>query len=250
VSRVETIQHLKDRLTKFVCDVAEREEKSGGIFERIDRLDDIVHGRKQEFWFLPARLIAIERWLIEEGPGLRESALTQEHLNHITECIERIRDVREREGDKRDPRQVEQVNKVLELTNSFAVEAAKRLGLEYSPLGLVERTETRVEPVDDFERWKTLEAIRSGVSPADSTKMAYQVAVRYQNDMMEQFYVREHSLLSVLDFQLTNLEARYSEEDELFAAMLLYFLKIRKYKIAPYYSRFRQILAAREAESV
>ena len=48
----------------------------------------------------------------------------------------------------------------------------------------------------------------------------------------------------MLDYQLENLEARPSPDDEFFAACLIYFLRLHNYQVAPYVARFRKVVGA------
>jgi hypothetical protein len=72
----------------------------------------------------------------------------------------------------------------------------------------------------------------------------YRKALAMQLERLDYFYQDDTHLLSVLDYQLKNLEARPSVEDEFFAACLIYYLKQHNYQVAPYVRRFRQVLSA------
>ena len=80
------------------------------------------------------------------------------------------------------------------------------------------------------------------LSGFDDVKEAYKKALEFQNERLAYFYQEDTHLLSVLDYQLKNLEARQNPEDEFFAVCLLYFLRQHNYSIAPYAERFRKVV--------
>jgi len=117
-----------------------------------------------------------------------------------------------------------------------------RLGLEYTPAGLVEASAAQSRESERV-RQSLLDRLRG----FEDVKTAYKKALGFQKERLDYFYQEDTHLLSVLDYQLKNLEARPSVEDEFFAACLIYFLKQHNYQVAPYVQRFRKAVGASDA---
>jgi len=122
------------------------------------------------------------------------------------------------------------VDRALHLGNAFVREGIRKLGMEYTPLGLVESIPSEFR-----------EKLREKIPQAGTIKDNYKKALDYQKEMLENFYKPGDHLLTILNQQIRSLERRPSLEDEVFTASLLYYLKQYDYKIASYLERFKNI---------
>jgi len=225
----QTVSNLKEVTDDFLSRVVEKEKKNKKIEGRIRKLENIVYGEKKEFWKLFSRFLALKNWINEYGASLLQENLSQEQLERIISCTEKIKGYKRRIRD----RKIRKISEgILVLANSFMSQIIRKAGLVYTPLGLVES--------DDL---KTLEALKDKLPRGAGLKDEFEKGLEYQKRMLSHFYKAQDHLLSILDFQLRALEKRFSFEDELFSANLLYFLKRKNYKITPYLERFRKIVS-------
>ena len=110
------------------------------------------------------------------------------------------------------------------------------LGLEYTPAGLMEAPQA-----ERHESQRARRSLLERLQGFEDVKTAYRKALDFQKERLEYFYQEDTHLLTVLDYQLKNLEARPNPEDEFFAACLLCFLRQHNYQIAPYLKRFQKV---------
>jgi hypothetical protein len=226
---LQNLSYLRKTLEDFLSAVVLIEEKNWEVALRIERLEDIVFGKKKDYWQLSQRFASLKKWLTDDGIKLLEGKINQKQLERIILCIEKIKDHKDRIKDKKN---IDLIDKVLRLSNSFVKESTRKIGLEYSPLGLIESDQTQI-------REKFLEKSH----PEENLKQEFEKVLHYQREMLKFFYKPQDHLLSILDYQLGTLEVRPTVEDELFSASLIYFLKQKNYKVNPYVERFRKITA-------
>jgi hypothetical protein len=227
----ETILDLKGKVELFLEKLVDIEEKRLEIFDKIFKLEQIVFGKEREYWPLEQRFSALENWFVNEGKKLLESKLDREHLERIILCMEKIRSYEDNSN-----LDLENISK---MSNVFLRAVLRKIGLEYTPLGLVETQKFLTEEAEILRKLKT------EIEPSRDVKINYERFLSYQSEMLSSFYKPEEHLFTILDHQLKNLEANFSKEDEFFVASLLYYLKMNNYKIAPYFERFRKITSAK-----
>ncbi len=225
----QAVSNLKKTTDDFLSKVIKNEKKNKKIEESIKKLEDIVYGEKKGYWKLFQRFLALKNWFAEDGITLLHQSLSKKHLERIIFCAEKIREYHKRIADKKKHKVLEEV---FGLTKSLVSESIRKAGLEYTPLGLVESS--------DF---KTIDALREKLPSGVGLKEEFERGLEYQRRMFRYFYKAQDHPLSILDFQLRTLEKRFSFEDELFSANLLYFLKRKNYKITPYLERFKKIVS-------
>lgn len=211
----------------FLQKVADQELKLWSVDKKLDHLEDIVYGRKKEFWRLYSRFISFGNWLSQEGMNILEDGFGPKQLERIIECIEKMKEYRNKIKDKKKRFLVDQA---LHLGNAFVREAIRKLGMEYTPLGLVESIPSEFR-----------EKLTEKIPKAGTIKDNFRKALDYQKNMLENFYKPGDHLLTILHQQINSLKKRPSLEDEVFIASLLYYLKQYDYKIGPYLEKFRKI---------
>jgi hypothetical protein len=226
-----TLSNLKQIVDDLIQKVADQELKSFSVNQKLNCLEDIVYGRKKEFWRLYSRFISFGDWLSQEGMKILENGLDPKQLERIIGYVEKIKEYRNKIKDKK---KRFLVNQALHLGNSFVREGIRKLGMEYTPLGLVESIPS------DFR-----EKLKGKMPQAGTVKDNFKKAIDYQKEMLENFYKPGDHLLTILNHQISSLERRPSLEDEVFTASLLYYLKQYDYKIGPYLERFKKIASRR-----
>lgn len=220
--------------------VAQKEEQGFRAGTKLDQLEDIVYGRKKEYWSVQSRYVNLEKWLSQEGEELLERGLNRNQLEKIIRCTEKIKQHRiEFVNDGESEVEKEMADRILKRCNAFIRDTTRRLGLEYTPLGLMDMAQV------EEDRLKLMSGMRSSLPKGDSLKSEYQKFLNYQNQMIEFFYKPQDHLLTILDYQLKALEVRYSDEDEFFTTCLINFMRLKNYRIAPYVKRFKGIISAK-----
>lgn len=238
MEKKKVIIDLKNRVEGFLESVAQKEEENFRAKVKLSQLEDIVYGRRKEYWSMHERYLNLERWFSEEGQELLEKHLNRNQLEKIIACVEKIKEHRFSLADKEENREEkEMADRVLKRSNAFIRDSTRRLGLEYTPLGLADMAQV------EEDRMKSMVGIRGALPKGDTLKSEYQRFLDYQNQMLEFFYKPQEHLLTILDYQLRALEVKYSEEDEFFTTCLINFMRLRNYHITPYIERFKKIIS-------
>jgi hypothetical protein len=219
--------NLRQVIEDFLQRAADHELRALSVDQKLDFLESIVYGRKKKFWRLYSRFVCFGDWLSQEGVKILDDGFNPRQLERIISSVEKIKEYRNKIKDKKKKFLVKQA---LHLGNSFVREGVRKLGMEYTPLGLVESMPTEFR-----------EKLTKKIPRTESIKDNYKKALDYQKEMLESFYKPGDHLLTILNHQITSLEKRPSLEDEVFTASLLYYLKQYDYKISPYLERFKKI---------
>ena len=240
MEKAKIVAELKNRVENFLGKVAEKEEQKFRLRLKLDELETIVHGRGKKYESVNEYYLDIEKWFSREGKELLEKGLTREQLEKIIDYVEKMKEHRKEFSGPEESRQEGEIaGRILNRCNAFIRDSTRRLGLEYTLLGLMDA----VQPEDD--RLNLMAGIRMSLPKKDSLKSEYRRLLDYQNQMLDFFYKPEEHILTVLDYQLRTLEVRYSEEDEFLTSCLINFLRLKNYRIAPYVERFRKIASAK-----
>jgi hypothetical protein len=243
VEKKKVIIELKNRVEGFLENVAQKEEQGFRVRAKISQLEDIVYGRRKEYWSVEQRYANLETWFSQEGQELLKKHLSRDQLEKIIACVEKMKEYRGDLASKEENQaEKEMADRILRRSNAFIRDSTRRLGLEYTPLGLVDMAQV------EEDKLKLMGGIRSSLPKGDTLKLEYQRLLGYQNQMLEFFYKPQEHLLTILDYQLRALEVRYSEEDEFFTTCLINFMRLRNYRIAPYIERFKKIISARQKQ--
>jgi len=238
---VELLESLKKSMDRFLGETVRKEEEEWLIDQKIDHLEDIVRGKSRNFWLIKDRFKGLENWLRIEGVELNSRTIKKKQIQRVIECVERMKTYGEMIGKEQgfysENGSIGQEGmKILLQANSFIRENLRRRGWEYTPLGLVDFVQL------DESLLKLKEEIRALDRGETDLKGRYQKVLSYQLDLMDYFYKPKDHLLTILDYQLKNLEAKPTKEDEFFTASLIYYLKQNRYKVEPYLERFRKVL--------
>lgn len=231
---LEVLENLKKSTEKFLIQAVNKEEEEYFIDQKVRSLEDIVLGRNKDYWLIKDRFKGLETWMKTEGAELTFRSFKKKQIQKVIECVERMKSYWDMLGDGK--KAYPDGMKILNRANSFVRDNLRRRGLEYTPLGLV-----------DFVQWdetllKLKEEIGSVEEGETDLKSKYHRTLAYQLDLMDYLYKPGDHLLTILDYQLKNLETSLTREDELFVASLIYYLKQERYKVEPYLERFRKAL--------
>lgn len=230
VSRIDKV------VTTFLDEWTARTKKRHAIGDRLNELDQIVSPEASNAGDMPSRLGHLESWLSENGALVSQPGVQRSDLEYLVTAAEKLVQLRETSAPNGDARS--RSDALLDQLVNVIRQGTSHLGLEYTPAGLVEAPRDQKQQ-SSLARKSLLDRLRG----FEDVKVEYRKALEFQMERLEYFYQEDTHLLSVLDYQLKNLEARPSAEDEFFAACLIYFLKQHNYQVAPYVQRFRKVLS-------
>jgi hypothetical protein len=230
----QVLENLKRSIDKFLVETSRKEEEEWALDQKIESLEEIVLGKSKDYWLIKGRFKGLENWIKIEGAAFNSKSIKKKHIQRIIECVERMKDYKVMLG--KDEKFYQREEKVLFQANSFIRENLRKRGWEYTPLGLVDFVQL------DESLLKLKEEIGAIDEGGTDLKGKYHKALNYQLDLMDYFYKPRDHLLTILDYQLKNLEVKPSKEDEFFIASLIYYLKQNRYRVEPYLERFRKIL--------
>jgi len=112
----------------------------------IEKLMDIVQGKKREYWVMEERFIALEKWLTADGIYLISNSLSIGDLQVVVNELEKLKGFNKARWMNSDDSKSSQLRRLLKknirLAHDFLNKASAELNLEYTPLGLVESEES------------------------------------------------------------------------------------------------------------
>lgn len=227
------IARLDRVVTTLIDEWTVRAKRRHALGQKLEQLDRIVTPGEGHSHPLEVRLHHLAEWLKANAGLVLEPGVVRAHLEGLVQAAEKLVQLREKADA---PTSVKsRADALLDQIVSMIRKGTGRLGLDYTPAGLVESSET-VKRESERVRQSLLDRLRG----FEDVKAAYKKALDFQKERLAYFYQDDTHLLSVLDYQLKNLEARPSVEDEFFAACLIYFLKQHNYQVAPYVKRFQK----------
>lgn len=235
---VMEITRIDRVVTTFIDEWTVRAKRRNAVGKRLGQLDVLVSPDAEGD--LETRLAELSEWLKSNASLATEPGLTRTDVEALVASAEKLVQLREKSDATVSART--QADQLLDLLVAVIRRGSSRLGLEYTPAGLVEASEAGRRESERV-RQSLLDRLRG----FEDVKAAYKKALGFQKERLDYFYQEDTHLLSVLDYQLKNLEARPSMEDEFFAACLIYFLKQHNYQVAPYVQRFRKAVGASDA---
>jgi hypothetical protein len=224
-------------LTAFLDEWTARTKRRYAVGDSLEQLEGIVAEDAGGRIRLDDRLRELAAWLDRHGDAIVDRGVQRRELEVLVSATERL--VRLREAEERPAADDSGLNPedLIDRLVALIRRGTAELGLEYTPAGLVETSETSRRESERVRR-SLLERLQG----FEDVKAAYGRALDFQKERLAYFYQENEHLLTVLDYQLKNLEARPNPDDELFAASLLYFLHQHNYQVAPYLSRFRRLV--------
>jgi hypothetical protein len=234
-STPEQLKRIDRTVTAFLDEWTARTKRRHVVGDSLSRLEHIVEANGRTYASLTMRLGDLTGWLDQHGDVVVDRGVHRTELEVLVNAAERLVQLRA-SGPVSDAEQTQLENLVDRLVGLIRRGTAE-LGLEYTPAGLME-SPTSGRQESQRARRSLLERLQG----FEDVKEAYTQALDFQKDRLAYFYQEDTHLLSVLDYQLKNLEARPNPDDELFAACLIYFLRMHNYQVAPYLARFRKVV--------
>lgn len=236
------VARLDRIVTTFLDEWTVRTKRRHALAHRLRQLDDTVSPDGGHPRSLEVRLSELADWLKDNAGLASEPGLIRSDLECLVQAAEKIVQMREKAEA---PVAVKtRADALLDSVVSLIRSGTGRLGLEYTPAGLIEASESGRR-----ESEKVRQSLLDRLRGFEDVKAEFKKALEFQKERLDYFYQEDTHLLSVLDYQLKNLEARPGVEDEFFAACLIYFLKQHNYQVAPYVKRFRQAVGTSDALS-
>jgi len=233
----DEIKRTDRTVTAFLDEWVLRTKRRHAVGDSLDRLRRIVSPDVSSTEQVSARLAALAEWLDRYGEAVVDEGVRRSELEALVESAEQF--VQLREGRVHpDTAERSRADQLLDRLVHVIRGGTKRLGLEYTPAGLVEAPG---EPHGQSERVRR--SLLERLSGFEDIKAAYQKTLEFQKERLDYFYQEDTHLLSVLDYQLKNLEARPNPDDEFFAMCLINFLRQHNYQVTPYVRRFRSVAA-------
>ena len=242
VSAVAELRRIDRAVTAFLDEWTARTKRRNAVGSALEQLSRIVSPGEQHYPSLPGRLADLEEWIRRYGEEITGGGVRRSELEELVVAAEQIVSLRETgcPGASTDERK--KLEALLESLVRLIRAGSRRLGLEYTPAGLIEAP-SDLRQSSERIRQSLLERLQGFEDP----KAAFRKSLDFQIERLSYFYQDDTHLLTVLDYQLKNLESRPNPDDELLAASLIYFLRQRNYQVTPYVKRFRRLLSTRGA---
>jgi len=231
------VKRVDRAVTAFLDEWAVRTKRRHAVGDSLDRLRRIVSPEVGTTEQVSTRLASLAEWLERHSQAVTDEGVRRSELEALVEAAEQL--VQLREG-RIHPNTAERsrADQLLDRLVDVIRRGTKHLGLEYTPAGLVDAAGDHRDHSERVRR-----SLLERLSGFDDIKAAYQKTLEFQKERLDYFYQEDTHLLSVLDYQLKNLEARPNPDDEFFAMCLINFLRQHNYQVLPYVKRFRKVAA-------
>jgi hypothetical protein len=234
-SAAEQLKRIDRTVTAFLDEWTARTKRRHVVGDSLSQLEQIVEDSGRIYPSLAARLENLSEWLEQHGDVVVDHGVRRAELEVLVNAAERLVQLRA-DGPVSDAEQV-QLEQLVDRLVGLIRRGSLELGLEYTPAGLMESPAGGRQ-----ESQRARRSLLARLQGFEDVKAAYTQALDFQKDRLAYFYQEDAHLLSVLDYQLKNLEARPNPDDEFFAACLISFLSMHNYQVAPYLTRFRKVV--------
>jgi len=241
VSAVATeVRRIDRAVTALLDEWTARAKRQHAVGDSLTRLAAMAT-RPDRGRPLSARLLELADWIDRHGQVVVGEGVQKSDLEQLVIATEALVEQREESGGGANVER-QKLGELIDRLVGLIRKGTASLGLEYTPAGLLETPGTEKRESERVRR-SLLEKLQG----FEDIKSAYRKSLEFQNERLDYFYQEDTHLLTVLDYQLKNLEARPNPDDELFAAGLLYFLGQHNYQIKPYLKRFQKVVAQTDA---
>jgi len=236
----EEILKIDRAVTAYLDEWTVRQKRRHALEGYFSQLREIMAKGRNVERSLKDKLDEFEAWLEAHGELVIGPGVQRSDLETLIAAVEYLAELRE-QSESLTSAEADRFNDLSELSVRLIRNGAHKLRLEYTPAGLVE-----AEPDADRESQRLRNSLLERLKGFEDVKAAYKRSLEFQTERLDYFYQDDAHLLTVLDYQLKNLEARPNADDEFFAACLLYFLRQHNYQIMPYLKRFQKVTASAE----
>ncbi|MBD3169981.1 MAG: hypothetical protein GF307_10900 [candidate division Zixibacteria bacterium] len=235
------LQTMLEKVEEHLKALAQYELDRRGVFAIIQRLTSIIGAQEKEYWVLEDRFAELENWLKADAPELLNAGLDMPTLQRVVDELEKLKGFSNarwtRDSDEKSLKLRKLWETNISMAQTFLRKAARKLNLEYTPLGLVESASSGVK-------------LQDSKPIIDSIRNEYLQLIRYQEEMLTNFYEPSLTMVGILDNEIKNLKQSGRARDEFFAANLLYFLKLKEYSVQPYVQKFQDYVKERGSKKV
>jgi hypothetical protein len=229
-----SLMDLDNILTNFLKAYGKKRLKRFEAAGELTHLREMTFGNSKDYWRLDDRFKALEGWFLQIGPRLAKDTFDRQMIEQASQCVEKIGSYCRLESTAESSKTFwfdrNRAAKVAGMANAFLQERSRAMGFEYTPMGL-----KLVRPP---------EAVSSAEHQAgaidDDVKSKFKESLNYQREMIEYFHRPEDHLFTVVGYLLDSLDKMPDEFANHMAASILYFMKLRGYKVEPYVQRLRQ----------
>jgi len=240
---VTEIRRVDRVVTAFLNEWTARTKHRHAVGDSLQELESLIlNSDDSKVELQTPQLKNISRWLDMYGEAVAGEGVQRSELEVLVQLAEQIVHFHGGSTDPTDSPNAELRSALVDRLVTLIRQGSKELGLEYTPAGLM-----KASPDSDAEAARARRYLLERLGGFDDIKEAYTRALEFQSERLSYFYQEDTHLLSVLDYQLKNLEARNNPEDAFFAACLLYFLRQHNYSIAPYAERFKKAVGDESA---
>jgi len=204
--------------------------------DKINGLREITFSNKEQYRQMDDRLAELESWFKENESLLSGKTVTGEMIQQLEECADQIGAYSRGEFGHSDKQAI-----LFNRKQAAGVAATANLFINRITGVAVESSEKpMINPVEPPEiDLMEPESTESGV---DSREIMDQLknSVAYQSKMLEYYRQTGQHPFTAIDSLLKSLEKSPDIKVSHLAASMLYFMKLKGYKVAPYVERLRK----------
>jgi hypothetical protein len=235
--RQNVISKLDSRLEHFLKAYAVKRLDQLKVSDKINSLREITFSNKEQYRQMDNRLAELESWFKENEGLLSGKTLTKEMIHQLEECVDQIGAYSRGEFGYPDKQAVlfnrKQAAGVAATANLFV----NRIAGVLAESGAHLVTSPVKPPEIDLTEPKSAE---SGV---DNREIMDQLknSIDYQSKMLDYYQQTGQHPFTAVDSLLKALEKSPDLKGNHLAASMLYFMKLKGYKVGPYVERLRKV---------
>lgn len=221
MSQVEALKSLESLLENFLERAVKLKQNQLQNLGGINRLDDIARQMDIRDDFTEE----IGNWFAEHNPWLKENRFKPAEENRIQVILEQI-GKKMSGSDLGSPAE----NKIRTEIDRWdrTIKESRKLVLKRGP-----ETPRPYSPTKPAETTKPAEPVAASIARFDHT-------FQHLGAMFADLAVSRAHLLSVLDDSLKKAETQKNKEALILSALIIYYLKLDRYKISPYIRRLKE----------
>ncbi|PJA27618.1 MAG: hypothetical protein CO189_06405 [candidate division Zixibacteria bacterium CG_4_9_14_3_um_filter_46_8] len=216
------------RIENHLRTMARQELKRRHSRLMIENLSDIIEGKNREHWLLDDRFQSLRSWFALEGNRLLDYGLSEHELQKITAELEKLKGFTMarwyRESDSKNSSLRRQFDGTIHLAHNYIKDAASKLNLEFTPMGLMKAN----RPFVDNSEYRKI---------VDANRREYIKWLEHQLEILKDLYDPSISLANILADEIHNMRKKGDVRDKMLVSNILHFFKIRHHKDSPCHAR-------------
>jgi len=230
------ISNLDDLLENFLKAYAVKRLNQLKALDKINGLREITFSSKEQYRQMDNRLAKLESWFRENEGLLSGKTLSKEMFQQLEECVDQIGSYSRGETGYSDKQAVlfnrKQAAHVIGMANQFVNRLTDNSNEKAS-----RPTINMIRP-PEIDR-DNLESNDSGAKNRDILDQLKN-SVAYQSKMLEYYQQTGQHPFTAVDNLLNALDKSPDIKANHLAGSILYFMKLKGYKVAPYVERLRK----------